>query len=274
MVMTATDRRLRRKRLTDDGAIELLKGLAMADRPRKVVPFAERIHLARLKDEGFQRLYVELLQENVVRRNELQSALERADELLTQDDHHGFAAALAALNALTSYAELADSAAIDYLRTTLKDRKPGIRNTLNAEFEGRLAGLIEVMSWALKGEGGARAAYQASSGIPRKIVKLAENYAKRAGIPWGVRKKSSRGDTTGGSKVRSVYQRVKVDPKLSEAQSFLYADLGDLPVQRLEFLDIVRSGRWAQRNGGDLRKWTLERAQFYFSTERLPPSSD
>lgn len=289
-----------RRKLTDAEALTLFKEVAAevaASEPRPSrfagPSFADHILLKRLEDEGFQRLYIEQYRENAARRNKLLWEIMQADQLLVRGDIHGRAASLAVLDALTAYAGVAGpyvvadkrecarnvivGAAIEYLRSTLRSNARVSSSILNAEFEGRLAGLVEVMSWALKGRGGARAAYAGKNKISKKVIEWAKTYTKHAGIHWGVlNRTNSLDDTTGESKVRSVYGRVKKFDweRLLRERSFVDADLGDLPVERLAFLDIVRWGRWAQQNGEDLLKRSLEFAEFYFSTERLPPPDE
>ena len=158
-----------------DGPIVRRRGSEKSAGPPRM-SLRDRVELKILEEQGFQHRFIEHYCENAARIEQLVRELRIADEILQDGDPKGRAASLAALNALAQYANV-PSAAIEYLRKTLT----GGKSVIKAEFEGRLAGLVEVMSWSLKQKGGATAVYGGSNPAridptAKKVIELAERY--------------------------------------------------------------------------------------------------
>ena len=184
------------------------------------------------------------------------------------------------------------SAALEHLAGTVLTAK-AIEE--EQRFEGRLAGLIEIL---IKGAGiSAEAVYAGRDETAKRLKDHAAAHAKKKGYQWARRiakKKDSPPDGTG--KMRGVHTRIAAsidwelalgsiaDPQRNiELMPLSGRALDEHYVARLEVMglwlqarqDVIgpsaRSVRKLDAVRSDLKRWVEDRASFYFSTTPVEP---
>ncbi len=261
-----------------------------ANEPR--LSLADGLAVRRLKAEGPWRVLVDERKSKQHRLKCLIADLETADRLLQVPGDHGRGAAIAAVEALLEHADigLRRTPAVSHLLNALADAQHGIPNpfwdqsperregkpsarTLQAEFIGEVAGILQVLAIAL----GRQKLTEALSGhAGRPVRALAGKMAKRLGMAWNKRTAESLYARVVGpkkSKALVANPGLKFDwRRLSASRNFMPAELGNYPRERLRFLEVLRFARHATDRGEDMKLWCKRRSEIVFSIARLPGS--
>ncbi len=241
-------------------------------RSKGVLSLADKVILARIEKSGPWRTLADLLADQARSKSNLVEQLTDADDLLQREAGASHVACWYALRALSSFAGVS-SAAIDHLGGTILKTK-AIED--RQRFEGRLSALIDILEQTgLRADG----IYEGTDSYARKLRKLAEGFAQSNGYQWA--RDRNRGMTPGAGKMRRVHREVRgkvnwaaslgeLGGAPSEAKPLrplTGAQLGELPIARLEFADVWTRARQSGLSGNKLRQWVVDRAELYFSQE-------
>ncbi len=235
------------------------------------------------------------------RRQELLDELAKIDRQLATSKDCGRSEAFDAIVALMIYADVDEGASSTLLRLieSFEDTHRGIvsrmwaiashdrtrsHETARLEFEGQLAGLIEVVADELGTDGAPnyQEAYSAKNSASRTVVEVAAAYAAAHGWPMTVRNihRSVVRDWLDGTGAasprrgrgrkgeRRVVDRVKFEPEFDYWQQHASCTL-----ERWFALLMIERAREVRDRKDDVLAWCAEEARRMWDVTTVPPSS-
>lgn len=234
---------------------------------------------------GAARVLADELADQALKRKLLHEELKSADDLFEGRPADADAACTEAVRALMRFAGIESSAALNHL---VEKKLAAKAIDDERRFEGRLAGLIEILCQAGVG---AAAVYSGSDKAARRLKELAAAFARKNGYQWARQRANKPHLCDGAGKMRRIHREIiaKIDwasalGSIADPQRNITlmplsgSALDEHFTARLEVMGLwrqarhdviepsVRSVRALEAVQSDLRRWVEDRASFYFAS--------